>query len=125
MSDPYVPQTTTATQSGLSDNVAAGLAYLVSILAIVWLFLDPYKLRPFVRFASFQVIFLAVTYIAAAILYGVLMFIPGLRTIGSIVMGLVFLALGICYFIAMIMAFMGKKFVVPGIGPLAEKYSSQ
>ena len=124
MSDPYVPQTTTTTQAGLSDNVAAGLGYLVSILAIVWLFVDPYKTRPFVRFASFQVIFLAALYIICGIVLGILSAIPGLHTIGPIVMGLVFLVLGICYFIAMVMAFMGKKFSIPVVGAFAEKYSA-
>ena len=123
MSDPYLPQSTTSTQSGLSDNVAAGLGYLFWPIAVVWLFLDPYKNRPFVRFSAMQTVFLLVTNVVLGVVLGIVSAIPGLHTIGAIIMGLVFLALGICYLVAMIMAFLGKKFVVPVVGPLAQKYS--
>ena len=116
MSDPYVPQTTTSS-SGMSDNVVGGLTYLFGILAIVFLLIDPYKNRAFVRFACFQVLFTAVGYIACTIL----MFIPYVRYIGM----LLYLVLAVCYFIAMVMAFMDKKFSIPGIGPLAEKYATK
>ena len=123
MSDPYLPQGTTTTQSGLSDNVAAGLGYLIWIIAVVWLFVEPYKTRPFVRFASFQTLFMLVANIVCGVVLGIISAIPGLHTIGAILTGLVFLALGICYLIAMVMAFLGKKFVIPVVGPLAAKYS--
>lgn len=115
MSDPYVPQTTTS--SGLSDNLVAGLTYLFGILAIVFLLIDPYKNRPFVRFACFQVLFTVVGYIAC----GILMFIPYIRYVGY----LGYLVLAVCYFIAMVMAFLDKKFSIPGIGPFAEKYATK
>ncbi len=120
MSDPYLPPsttTTTSTQSGLSDNLVAGLCYLFGILAIIFLFVEPYKNRAFVRFACFQVIFTGIGFIVC----GILMIIPYVRYVAM----LAYLVLGVCYFIAMVMAFLSKEFTIPGIGPLARKYSSQ
>ena len=115
MSDPYLPQGTTTTNSGLADNLVAGLCYLFGILALIFLFIDPYKNRPFVRFACLQVIF---TYIGF-IVCGILMIIPYVRYVAI----LAYLVLGVCYFIAMVMAFLSKTFKIPVIGNLAEKYA--
>jgi len=46
--------------SGLTDNVAATLAYITLIPAILFLMLEPYNRRPFVRFHAWQCIFLCV-----------------------------------------------------------------
>ena len=114
MSDPYLPQTST-NNTGLADNLVAGLCYLFGILALVFLFIDPYKNRPFVRFACLQVIFTAIGFIACTIL----MLIPYIRYVGI----LAYLVLAVCYFIAMVMAFLSKTFKIPVIGNLAEKYA--
>ena len=38
-----------STQSGLSDNSAAAIAYITIIPAIIFLVLEPYNRKPFVR----------------------------------------------------------------------------
>ena len=40
--------------SGLSDNAAAGIAYITIIPAIVFLIIEPFKRSPFVRFHAWQ-----------------------------------------------------------------------
>ena len=52
----------------LSENVAGALAYVSFIPAVVFLFLDPYNKNRFVRFHSFQCIFLWVTGLLIAVL---------------------------------------------------------
>ena len=48
----------TAASSGLSDNAAGALAYLTVIPAIIFLIVEPYNKNSFVRFHSWQCIFL-------------------------------------------------------------------
>ena len=49
-----------ASQSGLSENAASGLAYLTFIPAIIFLVVAPYNQNSRVRFHSWQSIFLAI-----------------------------------------------------------------
>jgi uncharacterized membrane protein len=48
--------------SGLSDNVAGGLAYITIIPAIVFLIVEPFKRSSYVRFHAWQSIFLFVAW---------------------------------------------------------------
>ena len=99
---------------GLTDNVAGGIAYLTIIPAILFLFLAPYARRPFVRFHCFQCIFLFLV----AVVVNVFHIIPFIGTIFVMVVHVIILLL---WLIAIIQAFAGKKFVIPLIGPLAER----
>ena len=45
---------------GLSDNAAGAIAYITIIPAIVFLLVEPYNKKPFVRFHAWQCIFLYV-----------------------------------------------------------------
>src|SRR6201996_6706113 len=47
----YVPA-----QTGLSDNSAPAIAYVTIIPAIIFLVMEPYNHKPFVRFQSMQCI---------------------------------------------------------------------
>ena len=49
--------TTQSTTGGLEDNVAGMLAYITIIPAIIFLVVEPFNKRRFVRFHSFQSIF--------------------------------------------------------------------
>ena len=50
--------------AGLTDNVAGALAYLTIIPAILFLVLEPFNKRRFVRFHAFQSIFFFVAWAA-------------------------------------------------------------
>jgi uncharacterized membrane protein len=121
----YVPPAPTATSSGLSDNIAAALAYITIIPAIVFLVLEPYNRIPLVRFHSFQSIALCVSafvlQVALMISEAFLHFIPMSWVIFSAVHMLLGLGLFIAWLLAILKAFKGEWFKLPVIGDWAEK----
>lgn len=100
---------------GLQDNVAGMLAYFTIIPAIIFLVLEPYNRNKFIRFHSFQCLFLAAFFFVANI---VLNFIPILGLIASMILGI---GGFILWIILVIKAYQGQKFKVPFIGDLAEQ----
>jgi len=114
MADPNAP----AASTGLTDDAASGIAYLTFIPAIIFLIVAPYNTNPKVKFHAWQSIFLACAWFVVWILNIVLAFVP---VIGWLLMLVLALGLFIVWLICIIQAFQGKKFVVPVIGPLAEK----
>ena len=62
--------------SGLTDNVAGMLAYVTFIPAIIFLVTEPYNKSRFIRFHSFQSIFL---FVAVVILHVALSFLAVVR----------------------------------------------
>ena len=63
--------------SGLSDNAAGGIAYLTIIPAIVFLIVDPFKMNAYVRFHTWQSIFLFIAWTVIDILVGLVQhFVP-------------------------------------------------
>jgi uncharacterized membrane protein len=121
MSDPMHP---VAAQSGLSDNAAGGLAYVTIIPAIIFLIIAPYNRNRFVRFHSWQCIFLAIGWFVVDIGLYVLGRIPGLGLMGLVIGPLVGLLFFIAWLIALIQAFSGKWFKLPILGDLAEKQAN-
>ena len=63
-------------QSGLSDNAAGGLAYITIIPAIVFLIVEPFNKNSFVRFHSWQCIFLAIAWFAVDIVLAIIGKLP-------------------------------------------------
>jgi len=112
------------TQSGLSDNAAGGLAYITIIPAIVFLIVAPYNRIPFVRFHSWQSIFLAIAWIAADVLVMIIGHLPVIALIDVVLWPLVALGFSILWIIVLIKAFNGEKFKIPFIGDLAEKQAN-
>jgi uncharacterized membrane protein len=111
---------------GLADNVAGLLVYLIGILAIVFLLIEPYNKNKFVRFHCFQCIF----YWAAAIALGIGMAVIGvvlsMINLGAIVLLLwpvVWLAYFVGWVLLMVKAYQGQMWKMPVIGNLAEKYA--
>ena len=113
--------------AGLEENVACALCYALGLLTgVVFLVLAPYNQNKLIRFHAFQSIFfhagLIVVYIVALILSFVLVFIP---VLGHILILLIYLALGLTAFggwiFLMYKAYNREKFVIPVIGPIAEK----
>jgi uncharacterized membrane protein len=116
---------TTAANSGLSDNAAGAIAYLTVIPAIVFLVVEPFNKKSFVRFHSFQCIFLCVAAIVLDIVFGILlaiitMMMP-LAFFGVFLWPLVNLFWLAVIAICIVNAYQGKRFKLPIIGNLAEK----
>ena len=104
-----------AQSSGLSETAAGAIAYITIIPAIIFLAMEPYNRSSFVRFHSWQSIFLGIAAIAIDI---VLTFIP---IVGWILLPIVGLGFLILWVIVIIKASKGERFKVPFIGNFAEQ----
>jgi uncharacterized membrane protein len=114
-------------QAGLQENMANALCYALGLLTgILFLVLAPYNTNKLTRFHAFQSIFFGagtiVAFIAASILSVVLLPIPFL---GAIISLILHLGLGLGIFILWLMlmykAYNNEVWVLPIIGPLAQK----
>ena len=129
----YVPA-----QSGLSDNAAGAIAYLTFIPAIIFLVIEPYSKKPFVRFHAMQSLLFNVLAAVIAIALWILLFVVflivsqvsgALATVLSLVSVLVWLVLGVAilagWVLCLVKAFQGQYFKLPVIGNFAEKFSAK
>ncbi len=106
-----------AATGGLQTNVAGLLAYLFWIPAIIFLVVEPYNKDRTLRFHSFQSLFLGV---GTMVLYTVLT----VTVIGLLLVPFIGLAHMILAIVAAVKAYQGQKFMIPVIGPLAEKQAN-
>ena len=115
--------------SGMADNVAGMLAYITIIPAIIFLVTEPYNKSRFVRFHSWQNLFLhlaaVVLWVGLFIVSLVLAFIP---ILGHLLSFLLWAALSVGFFIAWIILLLkanqGLMYKLPVIGDLAEKQAN-
>ena len=122
------PTPTPAASTGMSNNVAGLLCYVVGwITGLIFLLIEPYKNDKFVRFHAFQSIFLNVAiigvYIVVAILSAVLAVVTkglGIFLMGPLMM-LVWVAYIITWIVCMVKAYGNQTFKLPLIGDLAAK----
>lgn len=113
----------------LADNLASALCYLLlGVTGLLFLVLEPYNRKRSIRFHAFQSIFLTVALILAwMVLLTVAVVIAAIPLVGLIIVwllstGLSILAL-IAWLVSMYKAYNNERFVLPVIGPLAEKQS--
>ena len=99
---------------GLSNNAAGALAYVTIIPAIVFLLVEPYNKSSYVRFHSWQSIFLGIAAFA-------LSFINIIPILGQIIFLLGMLLLFVLWIIVLLKALKGERYKLPFIGNLAEK----
>jgi uncharacterized membrane protein len=119
-----------AASGGLPPNVAGALAYFTIIPPIIFLVVEPFNKDRFIRFHSFQSLFLAAAMFVAMIGMMILSFIigmiPVIGTIVAILMWpLVSLAMFALIIFLMYQAYNEKKFMLPFIGNLAEQQASK
>src|SRR5579884_3283841 len=118
------PPATPVQAGGLSDNMAAALCYLLTIVTgVLFLVLEPYNKNKLIRFHAFQAIFLGVAWFVAVILLGILtapLAFLGFYLVWSL-SRLVYLAFLVLLVVLMYKAYNNEKWVLPVIGPLAEK----
>ena len=136
MQNPPPVQTATKSSTGLDENVAALLSYLLGGLGGLIFFLIEKSSR-LVRFHAMQSILLNIVFVVLsvglwivwAIVAIVVSQVSGLlSTLVSLVLGLVmfvvFLGLIIGGILALIKAYQGQFFKLPVIGNFAEKFSA-
>jgi uncharacterized membrane protein len=113
--------------SGLSDSAAGAIAYITFIPAVIFLILDPYKNKAFVKFHSIQSIGLTLAWIVFEVVLSVLSFalafIPGLHFIGLLLWPLAGLMIFIVWLLCILKASQGGSFKLPLIGDFAAKQS--
>src|SRR5882757_3118 len=95
--------------SGLADNVAGALAYVTIIPAIIFLVMEPYNKKPFIRFHAFQSLGLAIVWFAISLIW----IIPILGWIIGFV-GLI--AIFCAWVLCIVKAYGGVKFKLPLLG---------
>jgi uncharacterized membrane protein len=120
-------QSTTVQSSGMTDNVAAALCYLLGIITgVLFLVLEPYNRNKTIRFHAFQSIFFwvacVVLSIVFSILFGILVHIPVLGALVALALWPLFgLAMLAVWLFMMYKAYNNEKFMLPVIGELAQK----
>jgi uncharacterized membrane protein len=116
--------TVEASQSGLSENSASGLAYITIIPAIIFLIVEPFNRMPAVRFHSWQSIFLAIAWIVVDVGTIILHRIPFIGWTMWFFTPLIGVVFFILWLIVLIKAFNGQRFKLPIVGDLAEKQAN-
>jgi uncharacterized membrane protein len=110
-----------AAAGGLTDNVAGMLAYFTIIPAIVFLVLEPFNRKPFVRFHSFQCIFFAIAWIVLWIVLSIIAHIPILGWLTILIWPLIGLLGLIIWIVLILKAYQGQMFKLPIVGDMAAK----
>lgn len=119
-------QPTGSGTSGMTDNVASALCYL-PIIALVFLFIQPYNTNKTVRFHAFQSLFLTAAVIVANI---ALSFVSGMfyaagayALIGLFGLVSMLFSLGVLalYIILAVRAYQGQGLELPVVSPLARQ----
>ncbi len=130
VSPPAVPpvsyDTTTTNAAPLAENVAGMLAYFTIIPAIVFLLIEPYNRNRFVRFHSFQCLFVAVALvvlnIALMIVSSIFHLVPVIGWfVAALLWPLYSLAVLAVWLLLVIKAYQHQIYKLPVVGDLAEK----
>jgi uncharacterized membrane protein len=108
------------------DNLIAALAYVTFIPATIFVLIEPFKRNRFVRFHSFQSIFLGLATVLAAIalrvLYTLLALIPVAgQLLAWLSTGVALLGWVMLWLVLVVKALQGEILRLPWIGNLAEK----
>ena len=110
----------------LKENVAGALAYFTFVPALIFLGIMPFKRNHFVRFHSFQSIYLLIAGVLIALImrliFPLLTLIPWLGyLLAWLIVLLGLLAWALLWAVAVVKAFQGELFKLPLIGGLAER----
>jgi uncharacterized membrane protein len=112
---------------GLDENIASALCYLAGLITgVLFLVLAPYNQNRTIRFHAFQSIFfhvgVIIIWMALFIVMMIFRQVPFVGALISLLFSMVF-GLGVfcCWLFLMYKAYNREKFILPVIGPLAEK----
>jgi uncharacterized membrane protein len=117
---------TSASSAPLEENVAGALAYVTIIPAIVFLLIEPYNRNRFVRFHSFQCLFVAVALvvvnIALTIISSIFHLVPVIGWfVAALMWPLYSLAVFALWLLLVIKAYQHQIYKLPVVGDMAEK----
>ncbi len=121
--------------SGLAENVASALCYLLTfITGVIFLVLEPYNRSATIRFHAFQAIFFGAGWVVLSIALSILGIIMATAGMGfGLIHLLIFLPLRlliglggfIIWLLLMYKAYNNEKLVLPVIGPMAEQQAAK
>ena len=115
------PASAPAAGGAMADNVAGMLAYVTFIPAIIFLAMEPYNKRPFVRFHSFQSIFLSVAWFVLFMALSIVGMIPVIGWATLLLWPLVCIAGLILWIMCLLKANSGQMWKLPVVGEMAAK----
>ncbi len=120
------PSAPVAAAAPLAENVAGMLAYFTIIPAIIFLLIEPYNRNRFVRFHSFQCLFvvaaLIVIDIGLMILSSILHLVPVIGWVVTAILWPIYsLALFALWLLLVIKAYQHEIYKLPIVGDMAEK----
>jgi uncharacterized membrane protein len=119
-STPAPPPASAAATSGLADNIAGALAYCTFVPAVLFLILEPYNKRRFVRFNAFQCLGLYVAGFVGSLICAIIPFL------GWFVLAPLLGLTLICTFLFCIFkTYNGATVKLPLIGKYAENFADQ
>ena len=124
--NPGIPPQPGAQSLGMDENLAAALAY-IPIVGLIFLLIEPYKNNKNIRFHSLQSIFYTIACIAIGIVLGIfsgILFAAmpfSMFHLWVLVSRLINLAFFALWILLVVKAYQGSRFVLPVIGPIAEK----
>ena len=119
------PTTSPVTDSGLTPNVAAGLAVLMTLITgLIFLFLE--KRNRFVRYWAMQAVFFGAAVLVYSIVSAVIGSVLGhifwlLAILWGLFSLLISLGFLVVWVIMLVQAFSGKEWEVPFVGKLARQ----
>ncbi len=105
---------------GLSDSAAGAIAYLTFIPAVIFLLVEPYKSKPFVKFHCIQELGLTLVAMILNVLFHFMVFVPFL---GALFAFLAWVVLFIVWLLCLLKAAQGGAFKLPWIGKFAAEQS--
>ena len=105
---------------GFSKNQLGTLAYLTCIPALAFLLFQPYNRNRFVRFHSYQCLFLTVAFVCLLGVSGAISVFSLLNGVLSTIFELVLIAMWV---LAMYKAWKGEEFRLPVVGVFASKHA--
>jgi len=108
----------------MPDKVAGMLAYVTFIPAIIFLVMEPYSKSRFVRFHSYQCIFLFLVAFALHLALGIVSIIPFLIILTLPLHTLVSVAVVTILIFLALKANQGQMYKLPVIGDMAEKQAN-
>jgi uncharacterized membrane protein len=129
---PASPASVAAVRSGLSQNTAALLSYVLGWLTgLIFFLIDK---RPYVRFHAAQSLItfggIHILRIVLGVVFGVGWWFGGRHDVGRVafalpILGLIGLASFVLWIVLMVKAYQGQKFKLPIAGDLAENLARQ
>jgi uncharacterized membrane protein len=107
--------------AGLTDNVAGALAYFTFIPAVIFLVLEPFNKKRFIRFHAFQCLFFLVAWTILWIGLAFIGHIPFLGWATVLLWPIISLVGFIIWLVLVLKAYQGQMFKLPFIGDMAEQ----